>query len=115
MREFRMWSKRFGLGFSHGIAPPTRGFNLEYGAHRLEPWFADVRMERCQDELVVKRVEPLMAYIQSTAAGKCAASEQLARAREFFQHLIDTEGAVHIAKDTGLFRAVRRSDMGMPS
>lgn len=112
MRELRTWSKRFGLGFSYGVAPHMHGFDLEHGAERLDPWFDDVTMVRYEDELIVTEVEPLMAYILSTPGGNDLADDQVVRCREFFLRMIEERGSIHITKDAGVFCGVRRDEGG---
>jgi SAM-dependent methyltransferase len=41
-------------------------FGLETGPPQLEPFFADIRVERLEGELRVTEVEPVLAYIRSS-------------------------------------------------
>ena len=50
------------------FAQHMEAFGLETGPPQLEPFFADVRVERFENELAVTEVEPVLAYIRSSSS-----------------------------------------------
>lgn len=72
----------------------TRAFGLESGPAQLEPFFADIRVERFEDDLAVTEVEPVLAYLRSSwrydghdlAAERTAVEEGIARDGVFLIH-----------------------------
>jgi SAM-dependent methyltransferase len=51
-------------GWDHGRYAET--FGLETGREQLQPFFADIRIERFEDGLAVTDAEPALAYIRSS-------------------------------------------------
>jgi SAM-dependent methyltransferase len=51
-------------GWDHGRYAET--FGLETGPEQLQPFFADIRIERFEDGLAVTDAEPVLAYIRSS-------------------------------------------------
>ncbi len=84
-----------------------KSFSLENGGAQIAPYFADVTIHRQENALVVTEVEPLAAYILSTIsyAGEMMEGNRLAEFRAHIQKEIETNGAIHISKDGGLFIA----------
>lgn len=101
----------------HVAAPLS--FRLENGAAWLERSFADVRLERYEDALVVTEAEPLVAYFASMwtvdllAHTIAATSEEQAAVRarilaafgDLVAERIARDGAVRLSKATGAFVA----------
>jgi len=50
------------------FADHVEAFGLETGPAQLEPFFADITVERFENELAVTEVEPVLAYIRSSGA-----------------------------------------------
>lgn len=50
------------------FADHIEAFGLETGPAQLEPFFADIRVERFENELAVTEVEPVLAYIRSSSS-----------------------------------------------
>jgi len=75
-------------------------FTLEDGAEQLGKHFEDVTLERYPDSLEVTAVEPLVAFVRSF-------TDELEGAEEKVGETIQREGAFHVTKSTGLFRARR--------
>ena len=77
----------------------TRGgrvaFGLETGAEQLQPFFADIRVERFEDGLAVTDAEPVLAYIRSSERYH---GEDLTGARETVRKAIERHGAFAVAK-----------------
>lgn len=104
---------------SRGHLDGTISFRLENGAELLGRSFADVRVERYHDALVVTEVEPLVAYFASmwtvdlVAQAVAAAPEEQAAARarmlkcfrDVVTERIAADGAVRLTKATGAFVA----------
>jgi len=76
------------------FAEHVEAFGLESGPAQLEPFFADVRVERYPDDLAVTEVEPVLAFLRSSryydgrALGEERAAVEAAIARDgvFFIH-----------------------------
>ena len=77
-------------------------FTLESGGAELARWFADVRLLRYEDALLVNEVAPLLAYVESSET-LAPADRSALEAR--FAAIIAREGAVRVGKDPGLFIA----------
>ena len=86
-------------------AKGTSAFILENGAEQLARWFASVALSRYEDALVVTEAEPLIAYILSGKAKALFVGEKLLRLRDVVDQELAAHGAIHIAKDSGLFVA----------
>ena len=77
----------------------AEAFGLETGPEQLRPFFADIRVERFEDALVVTDVEPVLAYIRSSETYDSA---DLPGARTTVLDEIARHGAFTIAKSQGL-------------
>ena len=82
-------------------------FTLERGGTDLASWFPTVALDRYEDALVVTEAAPLVAYVMSTPILPGGRRAEFAA---FVERELDREGAIHIAKDTGLFVARRDGD-----
>ena len=81
-------------------------FGLENGMAQLSRHFACVTLHRYEDALVVTEAGPLIAYALSTSSS----AGLRAHLREFaslVEQEIATQGALHIQKDSGMFKAIR--------
>ena len=74
-------------------------FGLETGPPQLEQFFADIRVERFQNELVVTEVEPMIAYIQSSQR---VAESDLDGVRGELEAAIARDGEFRISSRAGL-------------
>ncbi|HMI98403.1 MAG TPA: class I SAM-dependent methyltransferase [Gaiellaceae bacterium] len=74
-------------------------FGLETGPEQLQPFFADVRVERFEDGLAVTEAEPVLAYIRSSSR---YAGEDLCGARKTVEEAIARQGAFTVTKRQGL-------------
>jgi ubiquinone/menaquinone biosynthesis C-methylase UbiE len=110
LRELREWEDRF---FPHSVnegwGSMEGNFGLETGEGQLRKWFADVRLKRHEDALLVTEVEPIIAYIRSLPK-RGANEEAEKKLREFLTHELAASGAIRITKDSGIFVAIRESD-----
>jgi ubiquinone/menaquinone biosynthesis C-methylase UbiE len=55
-----------GALYDGPFAEHLEAFGLETGPGQLAPFFADIRVERIEAELLVTEVEPVLAYIRSS-------------------------------------------------
>jgi ubiquinone/menaquinone biosynthesis C-methylase UbiE len=77
----------------------VEAFGLETGPEQLQPFFADVRIERFEDGLAATDAEPVLAYIRSSSYYH---GQDLAGARKTVQEAIARHGAFTITKRTGV-------------
>jgi len=77
----------------------TRAFGLESGPAQLEPFFADIRVGRFEDDLAVTEVEPVLAYLRSSWRYD---GHDLARERAAVEEAIERDGVFLIHKSQGL-------------
>jgi hypothetical protein len=76
----------------------TPPFGLETGPEQLQPFFADIRVERFKGGLAVTDAEPVLAYLRSSERYCC---EDLTGARTTVQKAIARHGAFTIAQRLG--------------
>jgi len=79
-------------------------FLLGNGADLLAPWFTHVDLLRYDDSLVIDQAEPLLAYARSMLGPKLD-PPALARLTRLIERGLAANGAIRIAKDSGLFIA----------
>ncbi|MBN2387367.1 MAG: class I SAM-dependent methyltransferase [Anaerolineales bacterium] len=79
-------------------------FTLEDGAAQLEACFAQVELRRYEDSLEITESEPLVAYLRSGMHAEIL-EPHLEAFRAFVTRKIQSQGAIHIFKDSGLFIA----------
>lgn len=77
----------------------VEAFGLETGPEQLEPFFADIRVERFADALAVTEVEPVLAYIRSTSRYR---GDDLTSALKSVEAAIAHDGAFHVTKSQGV-------------
>ncbi|NDJ75517.1 MAG: methyltransferase domain-containing protein [Chloroflexi bacterium] len=80
-------------------------FTLENGQEQLTAHFADVRLTRYEDALIVTEIEPLVDYVRSGPARDYLVGERLAAFRAFLEAEMAPTGAILLGKDVGLFTA----------
>src|SRR5258706_3552567 len=68
MEELNVWLRRVTKDPDFALFPLP--FTLESGRVELQPYFRQVEMRRYEDNLQVTEIEPLIAYIRSTARGR---------------------------------------------
>jgi SAM-dependent methyltransferase len=104
MRELYQIIDRFDPDKEFHHAVPS--FTLDNGREQLLPWFSRIALHRYEDSLVITETELLVAYILSLAdAGSVFVEIKLAELVEYVEQEIATHGAIHIAKDSGMFEA----------
>ena len=109
----RLHAATNGRGYLHELVELVPGwrfadhmeaFGLETGPPQLEPFFADVRVERFDNELVVTEVEPALAYVRSSSA---FSGGELADVRKAIEESIGRDGAFRITVRPGLISCRR--------
>ncbi len=110
MREIKELAVKFAPETAR-LEWPYLTFLLENGRSLLSPFFEQIDLLRYEDSLEVTAVQPLLAYIQSMSLVQAlgedgetavAQSEELAA---YIAQEIETNGAFHITKASGLFTA----------
>jgi len=91
----------------------TRSFLLENGGAQLAEWFAGITVSRYPDSLVVTEVQPLIDYILSGAGSSTIESSKVTGLTDSLECRLALEGAIHITKDSGMFRALRPDDLSL--
>ncbi len=108
MRELRELLLRFDPDITTPwslFSPGSLSFWLENGQEELSPYFSHVTLHRYHDGLEVTGAEPLIAYVLSTPIIDYFDEDKLSQFRKFIQQEIQTQSAIHISKETGLFEA----------
>jgi len=94
MRELREL-----VGVSWPFHRHTEDFGLETGPAQLASFFADVVVERFEDDLEVTEVEPVLAYVRSSSVYDGGTLEHV---RQAVAAAIEREGFFRIEKSQGL-------------
>jgi SAM-dependent methyltransferase len=82
-------------------------FLLETGMAQVCAWFSEVTLCRYKDALVVTEADPLIAYVLSSTAKSFFVGDRLAAFTQWVERELALHGAIHITKDTGMFKAFR--------
>src|SRR5262249_46128982 len=85
----------------------AKSFELDNALPLLADYFPTVSVRRYEDELDVTEAEPLLAYMLSGPAKAVIVGEKRAALRDFLQQRLDSSGAIHITKDSGLLISTR--------
>jgi hypothetical protein len=75
----------------------------------LRPWFPQVERRDFANDLAVTEVEPVIAYLESTAVEDETTAEHLAIARDIVSGVIAREGVFPIHTAAGVFIARKDS------
>jgi ubiquinone/menaquinone biosynthesis C-methylase UbiE len=89
------------------IEPFANPFTLDNGLEQLKPFFSQVEILRYDDDLRVTKVEPLMAFIQSTYRAKELTDSALTKIRQKLETILEAQSEIFLTKDSGLFKAVK--------
>ena len=105
LAEITKWLKRVSpaTDFSSFANP----FTLDNGLEQLKSFFSQVEIKRIDDNLCVTEIEPLVAYIHSTAKATEISVSALAEVRRELENILSEKGDIFITKDSGLFMAVK--------
>lgn len=106
MRELRELVQRFDPALQLWEMGSDGWFSLENGKAELVQWFADVRLYRYPDALVVTEAEPLVAFVASMLPTPLSGARRT-QFMKFVEQELARDGAIRITKDSGLFVAVR--------
>jgi ubiquinone/menaquinone biosynthesis C-methylase UbiE len=105
MKEMSDWMKRAST--DKRIEPFSLPFSLENGLEQLDPFFAHVKLSRYEDHLQVTELEPIIAYLSSGFQATQVIDAKVEKIRKELQARLATEKSIFIAKDLGLFEAVK--------
>ena len=82
----------------------TTGFRLENGEVQLRKFFAGVKCERQENDLIVDNAEAVYDYVYSYPGNApCILEQRGTEFRELLEEMLRREGAIYIQKDTGMF------------
>jgi SAM-dependent methyltransferase len=81
-------------------------FRLENGGEQLSRFFPHVALHRYDDGLAVTEPKPLVAYLLSTRhSAALRSNDNLEKLTRLVEGKIESSGAIHIQKDSGMFEA----------
>ncbi len=104
MKEMNDWERRVSLGGTY--EPFSSPFTLENGLEQLKPFFSRVVMKRFPDDLNVREIEPILAYIRSVLHAVGWSEEEMAKVRRSLEAELKEKRMIFIRKDSGLFEAM---------
>jgi SAM-dependent methyltransferase len=104
MREMYQWIARLSGGNAGGFALE---FTLENGKDQLQEFFPRVELSRYPDALRVTDVGVILAYVRSMSSAGRLSAEETDNLEIELRELLAKNGAIHISKDAGLFKAVK--------
>ena len=81
-----------------------KNFSLQSGWRKLERYFRDVQMERYPDSLRVTDPEAIVSFVSSSSVFRLS-NDGLDRLRSMLDDEMDSNGALTITKDPGMFIA----------
>lgn len=89
------------------IASPAslNGFRLDNGTQELSAHFSTVTLHLYENGLIVTEAEPLVAYILSNPIGESLIGDRVEQFKQTIEQEIAKNGAIHITKEAGLFKA----------
>jgi ubiquinone/menaquinone biosynthesis C-methylase UbiE len=82
-------------------------FTLENGLEQLEQFFSQVTVSRYSDNLHVTEIKPIVAYIRSSIHATDLSEENLSNLQHDLEKESKEKGKIVIAKDSGLFEAIK--------
>lgn len=98
------FNDKVGEGF--GLMGVRFAFTLQNGTEHLQPYFRDIQREDFESSLHVTQLQPLLNYIASSMDSLEIMEQPNAKALiAELRHRLDTDGAIDIRKETGLFTA----------
>ena len=105
MAEINAWIQRASNDGRKGMF--SLAFTLENGLTQLQEFFSKVEISRYADHLKVTQVEPIMAYIRSATTAAELSEDEFVKVRKELTVTLEEEGEIYIAKDSGLFEALK--------
>jgi ubiquinone/menaquinone biosynthesis C-methylase UbiE len=105
MKEMMDWYARVHVSqVWESFANP---FTLENGLEQLQYFFSQVSLSHYEDNLQVTEIEPLIAYIRSGVRVRELSEDELSNLQHDLEKELKEKGKIFIAKDSGLFGAVK--------
>jgi SAM-dependent methyltransferase len=103
MGELWAWVRRVApdVGLSRD---ESRAFTLDNGGAQISRWFPEFHLRRFESDLRVTEAGPLVAYVRSLGL---LSEEELDALAAQVEDELAARGAIHIAKEQGLFEAQR--------
>lgn len=105
--ELHQWAEHFGLETMWASLTAGHGFDFEDAADEVAPHFAGLEVRRYEYPLVVTEAEPLIAYAMSMAGVGAVNDERFARFGRFIRQKLEKEGALRIARSSGMLVALK--------
>jgi ubiquinone/menaquinone biosynthesis C-methylase UbiE len=105
MTEINGWIQRASNDRQKGMF--SLAFTLENGLTQLQEFFSKVDTDRYPDHLKVTQVEPLLAYLHSAITAADLSEDEFGKVRKELSAILEKEGEIYIAKDSGLFTALK--------
>jgi ubiquinone/menaquinone biosynthesis C-methylase UbiE len=105
LKELNEWLRRVSGG--KAVEPMPISFTLENGGEQLQPYFSKVDLHRYEDSLHVTEIEPLVAYFETSFFSKDIVAKTLSEIRTEWETQLKEKGKIFIAKDSGLFEAIK--------
>jgi len=105
MKEMNEWLERVSGGKLSGMF--SLPFVLENGTEQLKQFFDHVSVSRYLDSLEITEVEPLIAYIHSGFSASDLLEDERVNLRYELEEVLKEKGRIFIAKDSGLFEAIK--------
>jgi ubiquinone/menaquinone biosynthesis C-methylase UbiE len=96
MEELNVWLRRVTKDPDFLLFPLP--FTLESGRAQLQPYFRQVETSRYDDNLQITEIEPLIAYICSTAGGRKFSASAQAEQRSDMEGLLKYKGSKLVTK-----------------
>ena len=108
MKQAMEWYERLSCG--EFVSMVSLSFTLENGLEQLKAFFPEVSLSRYEDNLHVTELEPILAYIRSGISLSDLKEVELEKLKQELQAELNQKGEIFIAKDSGLFEAVKQTD-----
>jgi ubiquinone/menaquinone biosynthesis C-methylase UbiE len=105
LKEMHDWFLRVKADMD--LSAGTNPFTLENGLKQLSPYFGQVESRRYVDSLRITEITPLMAYLRSSMRAGEAPGAAFAQLEQELTSELQSKGAIHVTKDSGLFLAVK--------
>lgn len=105
LKEMQEWFLRIKANM--GLSADTNPFTLENGFAQLQVFFRQVEVHRYLDGLQITEIPPLMAYLRSSTTYGAESEAEFARLEQELMAELQSNGAIHVTKDSGLFLAMK--------
>jgi ubiquinone/menaquinone biosynthesis C-methylase UbiE len=105
MQEIYQWLRRINTNPRPDMF--VNPFTLENGLQQLQNVFSQVRKSQYIDSLQVIEIDPLIAYLRSSIGVVDLSEDKLGELKKDLTSVLEEEGKIFIAKDSGLFEALK--------